>query len=192
MVRHISLALALASGLAVQAAVLWTEETDTIDARIGERQVKLMLTGSAVRTKSIFKIYTVDSYVEQSIKVRDARDMIETDEPKQLHLVMLRNITGPDMASAFEYQLRSNYPEPAFMEEVKTVANLLRGQTARKGEEIWFTHVPKVGFQCKSSGGMVHLVRNVEFSKAVWANYFGKNNVGENVKQALLSRLPRG
>ena len=104
---------------------------------------------------------------------------------------MLRNVAGPDMAEAFTTILRSNHPEPAFDEEVKTVAKILRGQTARKGDEIWFTHVPKVGFQCKASGGMMHLVRNVEFSKAVWENYFGKNNVGENVKQGLLSRLPK-
>jgi hypothetical protein len=95
------------------------------------------------------------------------------------------------MAEAFKNTLRANHPEPAFDEEVKSVAELLRGQTAHKGDEIWFSHVPKVGFHCRSSGGMLHLVRNVEFSKAVWENYFGKHNVGEQVKQGLLSRLPK-
>jgi hypothetical protein len=31
----------------------------------------------------------------------------------------------------------------------------------------------------------------VEFSQAVWENFFGKHNVGEDIKQALLSRLPK-
>jgi len=167
------------------------EETGIIESKIGDRQVKLMLTGSAVRTRSIFKIYAVDSYVELGHNVRTGEDMVALDCPKQLHLAMLRNVAGPDMAEAFTAILRSNHPEPAFEEEVKTVANILRGQTAHKGDEIWFTHIPKVGFQCRASGGMVHLVRNVDFSKAVWENYFGKHNVGDNVKRALLARLPK-
>ena len=151
----------------------------------------MMLTGSAVRTRSIFKIYAVESYVELGLKVRTPQDMIALDRPKQLHILMLRNVAGPDMAEAFTAMLRSNHPEPAFDEEVKTVANILRGRTAHKDDEIWFTHIPKVGFQCRDAAGAVHLVRNVDFSRAVWENYFGKNNVGENVKRALLSRLPK-
>jgi hypothetical protein len=192
MVRHIGPVVLLAGGLFV-----WLDsgargdESDVIDCKIGDRQVKMMLTGSAVRSKSIFKIYAIDSYVEQGLKIRTARDMIDVAGPKQLHLVMLRDVAGPDMAEAFTTTLRSNHPAPAFEEEVKAVAGMLRGQTAHKGDEIWFTHIPRVGFQCRTSGGVTHLVPNVEFSKAVWENYFGKNNVGEHVKRGLLSRLPK-
>jgi len=31
------------------------------------------------------------------------------------------------------------------------------------------------------------LIRNVEFSRAVWNNYFGENNCSEVVKRALVS-----
>src|SRR5438128_4926190 len=186
MVRSIFVGIALAGGLFWHWSELRGEDNGVIDCKIGDRQVKMMLTGSAIRTKSIFKIYAIDSYVEQGLKVRSAQDMIAVDQPKQLHLVMLRSVAGPDMAEAFTTMLRSNHPEPAFNDEVKTVGGLLRGRTAHKGDEIWFTHVPKIGFQCRASGGMMHLVRNVEFSKAVWENYFGKHNVGEQVKQGLL------
>jgi hypothetical protein len=169
----------------------WSKEATLIESKIGDRQIKMVLTGSAIRSKSIFRVYSIDSYVEQGLKIRTPQDMIDTDRPKQLRLIMLRNVNGPDMADAFTTMVRSNHPEPQFAEEVKTVAEILRGRTAKKGDEIWFTHVPKVGFQCESTGGMKHLVRNVEFSKAVWENYFGKHNVGENVKQGLLSRLPK-
>ncbi len=166
------------------------DEQETIENKIGDRQVKLMLTGSAVRSKGIFKVYTVGSYIEQGVRIRTARELVVADRPKQMHLCMLRNVAGPDMADAFVAVFRSNHPEPAFNEEVKTVAKILSGQTAHKGDDIWFTHIPKIGFQCQSSAGIAHLVRNVEFSKAVWENYFGQNNVGESVKLGLLSRLP--
>ena len=50
------------------------------------------LSPSAVRTKAIFKIYTVDSYMEEGLKVHSAADMVEADGLKELHLVMLRGV----------------------------------------------------------------------------------------------------
>jgi hypothetical protein len=192
MVRRILLIAALVAGWTWQRDNrLRGDEPPVLDSKIGDRNVKMTLTGSAVRTKSIFKVYAIDSYVEQGSKIRTAQDMIAADQPKQFHLTMLRKVSGPDMAENFLVMLRANHPEPEFQEEARAVATLLRGQTAHKGDEIWFTHVPKVGFQCQGPAGKVHLIRNVEFSKAVWENYFGKHNVGENVKQALLSRLPK-
>jgi hypothetical protein len=129
--------------------------------------------------------------VEQGAKIRSAQGMMALDCPKQLRLKMLLTVAGPEMAEAFTDIFRANYPEPAFAKEIEDVTKMLRGRTARKGDDIWFTHVPKAGFQCKTSGGTNHLIRNVEFSKAVWANYFGEHNVGEAVKKALLSRLPK-
>jgi len=170
---------------------LYGQEAGLVECKIGGRQVKMLHTGSAVRTKRFFKIYAIDSYVEQGVKIRTAQDMIGMDQAKQLRILMLRNVTGPNMAEAFTEILRANHPEPAFNEEVETVGKILRSQTAKKGEEIWFTHVPNVGLHCKTSEGMNYLILNVEFSKAVWENYFGNHNVGENVKQALLSRLPK-
>ena len=192
MFRVIFLALTLCGGLAGPIVhELRAGEPDQIESKIGGRSVKMVLTGSAVRTKSIFKIYSIESYIEHGLKVRTAEDMVAADQPKQLHLVMLRTVSGPDMADAFTSMVRANHPEPAFDVEVKKVAAILRAQTIQKGDEVWFTHVPKVGFQCRAPGGMSHTIANVAFSKAVWENYFGKHNVGDNVKQALLSRLPK-
>src|SRR5262245_58782120 len=84
---------------------LHADENKTIESKIGGRQCKMVLTGSAVRTKSIFKVYAIDSYIEHGAGIRTAEDMIAVDGPKQLHLVMLRTVAGPDMADAFIAQL---------------------------------------------------------------------------------------
>ena len=95
------------------------------------------------------------------------------------------------MASSFISLLRANHPEPQFKDEAQALAQLLRDTAIRKGDQVWFTHLPKVGFQCKTSAGAQHLIKNVEFSKAIWENYLGRFNVGDNVKQGLIARLPR-
>ena len=40
------------------------------------------------------------------------------------------------------------------------------------------------------STGMTYLVRNVEFSKVIWGNYFGKHVV-ENMRRGLSANLPK-
>ncbi len=165
------------------------QEAGVVDCVIGDQTVKMLLTGSAVRTKHFLKVYAIDSFIEQGMKVRTPEDMITADQSKQLRITMLRAVDGPTMADALTEILRANYPEPAFEDELKTVVKILESQDAKKGDAICFSHVPKVGLHCKTADGKTYLIRNVEFSKAVWANYFGKHNAGESVKKDLLARL---
>lgn len=189
MFRLILLTGVLAGSLPL-ATQLQAGEATTIERTINGQNCRMLLTGSAVRTKVIFKIYTVDSYVEEGLKVHTAQDMIDVDGPKQLHLVMLRSVGGAEMAEAFVQSVRAQFPAPAFNEEIETVAKQMRALAVKKGDEIWFTHIPKVGFQCQLSTGTSYLVRNAEFSKAIWSNYFGKHVV-DNIRSGLSANLPK-
>jgi hypothetical protein len=82
-----------------------------------------------------------------------------------------------------------NYPEPAFADEIATLTQLLRSDSARKGESIYLTHVPKVGLHCNRSGKVEYLIKSPKFARAVWDIYLGKNNLGEAIKKGLVSRL---
>jgi len=162
-----------------------------IESKIGDKRVKMVLTGSAVRIKRIVKVYNIESYMAEGLKIRTGEELAAADQPKQLHLTFLRTVGGAEMADAFVSLLRANHPEPAFAEEVEALAQLLRKHTVRKGDHVWLTHVPEVGLHCQVVGGTEHLIKGVEFSKAVWGNYFGKYNAGENVKRGLVALLPR-
>lgn len=161
-----------------------------IDRAIGERTVTMALTGSAVRKKLFFQVYAIGSYVEKGASIRSAEQLAAADVPKQLHLIMLRNVSGPDMAEAFEAITRKNYPAPMFAEEIKAFSNLLRARTASTGDHFFLTHIPKVGLEVKHLGKEAVVIRNPQFSQAVWDNYLGKTNVGEDVKRGLISKLP--
>jgi len=161
----------------------------SIEKEIGAMTVKLALTGTAVRKKGIFAVYSVASYLLEGAKVRSAEELAGADVPKQLHLVMIRSVSGQEMGSTFLAVFRQNHPEPAFKEEAQTLADLLRASTAQRGDNIFITHVPKVGLHCRRAGGEEILIKNVDFSKAVWDNYFGKRSISEDVKRGLTSRL---
>lgn len=186
-------------GLAVGIAALVTPSvlaqqpnySAEVERYVGENKVALSLTGSAIRKKLVFQVYALGSYVEKSAKsrIRTGEELAAADCPKQLHLIMLRTVSGPDMAEAFVTIARKNYPAPAYDEEIKTFVNMIRSRTASSGDHFFLTHIPKVGLEVKHQTKETIVIPNPRFSQVVWDIYFGRNNVGEDVKRGLLSAL---
>jgi hypothetical protein len=166
-----------------------TRYPSTIEANVGAKKVKLALTGTALRTKVIIKLYAIGSYVEQGAPVHSAAELCKADCPKRLHLVMERAVEGKDLAEAFRAAIRLNYGEPVFKDEVQTLTQFLRSTSVRKGEYIYLTHVPGVGLHGFVEGKADFLIKNPHFSQAVWEIYLGPHNLGENIKRGLTSRL---
>jgi hypothetical protein len=185
----------LAIGASVMAADLvgvpgsGTKYLSEVDATVGGKSVKLTLTGTAMRTKYILNVYAIGSYVQQGAKVKTAEELASVDCPKRLHLVMERTVDGKDMAEALRVAIRANYAEPAFNDEVTTLVQFMRSSVARKGDHITLTHVPGIGLNCSIAGKAEFMIKNEKFSRAVWDIYLGKNNVGENIKKGLVSRI---
>jgi hypothetical protein len=123
------------------------------------------------------------------VKVANPQELAAADRHKSLHLVFLRRVSGNDLAENFRLILRRNYPEPAFDEEVKMVTEHFRKKSAQVGDRLWITHLPGVGLHCRSTDREDLVIRNVAFSKAVWNNYLGEHNVGDDVKEGLTSEL---
>jgi hypothetical protein len=166
-----------------------TKYFSEVEASISGRPVKMILSGVAVRTKLIFNVYTVGSYVQQGAKVKTAEELAAADCAKRLHLVMERTVDGKDLAEAFRAAIRLNYPEPAFDDEVATLVQFIRNTSAQKGDHILMTHVPGVGLHFSVAGKADFLIKNVRFARAVWDIYLGPKNLGENIKKGLVSRL---
>lgn len=165
------------------------EYAPTATIASGGKAVKLTLTGAAMRQKVFVNVYAVASYVQEGAAVRGADDVAAADVPKQLQLVMQRDVAGKDMAEAFRGAIRLNYAEPTFQAEVETLVRMLRDSTVRKGDLIVLTHLPGVGLQVNVAGKNEFVVKNAKFSRAVWDIYLGPNNLGESIKKGLVSRL---
>jgi hypothetical protein len=166
-----------------------TKYPSEIESSVGGKNVKMVLTGAALRTKFIVNVYTIASYVQQDATVRTAEALATADCAKRLHLVMERTVDGKDMAEAFRAAIRMNHPEPEFNEEVNTLVQFMRSTSARKDDHICLTHVPGIGLHCSMAGRAEFLIKSVRFAQAVWEIYLGKNNLGESIKKSLVSRL---
>ena len=161
------------------------------ESEIGGQKVTLVKTGQAIRKKTIFNVYSVACYVQEGTKIRTAKEMVDADCSKVLHLIMLRTVTGKSMSESLVTILRQNHPAPAFAREVQALREKMITADANLGDHFLITHVPKVGLHFKHVGGEDIVIRDVAFSRAMWENYFGKHNVGEEVKTGLLSLLAK-
>lgn len=156
---------------------------------VGGKDVTLTLTGAALRKRVFFSVYTVGSYVQQGARVGSAEELASKDCAKQLHLVLERDIKGTDMADAIRSAIRANYDDPQFSDELKVMVEFLSKLEIKKGDNVRLTHVPGKGLHADVEGKAQILIENPAFSRAVWDIYFGKNNLGEAIKTALVARL---
>jgi hypothetical protein len=166
-----------------------TQFTTTMDITIGDKPFHLVLTGLALREKFFFNVYTIGSYVLDGVAVHTAEELAALNQPKQLHLVMEREVGGGDIAEAFRIAVRQNYPTPAFDDEVNRLVGMIREIDFKKGDHIYLTHQPGIGLRCQVIGKDDFTIENPDFSRAIWDIYLGQNNLGEGIKKGLTSRL---
>jgi chalcone isomerase-like protein len=160
-----------------------------LKADVGDKKVNLVLTGTALRKKLFFNVYTIGSYVQEGAGVHDGDELAGKNCPKQLHLVLERDVKGSDMADALRSAIRANYDDPQFAGELKMLVEFMGKLDIKKGDNVRLTHVPGKGLHADIEGKAQLLIENPSFSKAVWDIYFGKNNLGDAIKKALVARL---
>ena len=159
-----------------------------ITSTVADKKYEMKLTGAALRKKAFFSVYAVGSYVQNDFAGDSAEDLAKADTMKQLHLVMERDVDGKDMAKAFQEAVRANYPNE-FTDEIKKLRDIMQAHNARKGDHVWITHIPGYGIHINLVGKKAEHIAGVNFGKAVWEIYLGPKNVGEAVKNGLVSRI---
>ena len=165
-----------------------TEFPIASSAQIAGKEVALRLTGTAMRTKAIFNVYAIASYVAADAACKTAEELAAADVPKRLDLVFEREVSGRDMATAVRASVEANHPG-AFEPELKACAEHLAKETLKKGLKVALIHTPGVGIMVMLGEGKALRFDNVKFSAAMWDAYLGKHNVGDKVKRGLVSRL---
>jgi hypothetical protein len=160
-----------------------------IEPTVGGKAVKMDLTGTALRKRVVFKVYTIGSYVECGAGLRSAEELAGADVAKQLHLVMERDVEGKELADAVEKAIHKGRGDDAFADELKSLRDTMKALELKKGDNIRLTNVPKKGISCDVAGKKQILIENSDFSKAVWEIYLGKKNIDDDIKKALVSRL---
>jgi hypothetical protein len=160
-----------------------------ITAPVGGQPVRLVLTGTAVRTKYWLSVYTIGSYLKEGVKVRNADELTAVAAPKVLHLIFERNVEGGDVAQSFREAIAMNNPAPAFAAELDRLDRYFRAGAVHKGDHVWLTAVPGTGLVCQRASQPAVVIENAAFARAAWEVYLGPKNLDAAIRMGLTSRL---
>jgi hypothetical protein len=182
----LALALPLAA-LAAPANVAGVKYEDT--AQVGG--TKLLLNGSGLRLKAIFKVYTAALYLPAKATTPEA--VIAQPGPKRMHIVMLREINAAELGKLFARGMEDNAPRDEFSKSVAGVLQMsdifFQYKKLAAGDYFTADWVPGTGTVISVNGKQAgQPIKEPEFYSALLKIWLGKSPADTLLKEGLLGR----
>lgn len=150
---------------------------------------KLRLTGTGLRKKFVFNVYTVASYVAKDAEAKSATSLAALDDHKRLHLVMERGVDGKTMAEAFKDAIKKNHNPTKIQGQIDKMSGYLNASKAEDKHHIMFDHIPGKGVRIERTGQKPIMIEGLDFARAIWDIYLGKENISGDIKKGLTKKL---
>jgi hypothetical protein len=149
----------------------------------------LKLNGAGVRTKFVIKLYAAGLYLTD--KKTTVPEVLKSDGPRRMTLVMMREISSDAFGSAFMAGLNDNVDKA---EKSKIVSQISKfGEMfasidgLKKGDVLHLDWTPGSGTQCELNGKKVgELLPDLAFYNALLSIWLGEKPVDSSLKPALL------
>lgn len=162
-----------------------------VTAEIGGKKAEMRLTGHAVRRAMRIRFYKIGSYCCETVQPTDVDSLAAADVPKQLLLVMERDISSAILERSFRETFEKNDPDKKFVVEIQKMLDYMTSTALKKGEHVVITHLPKGGVSVRGRDQEPIVVNNPAFATVVWNVYMGPKGVSEELRTGLGSRLAK-
>lgn len=144
--------LAVADGETVGVAGSDVRFPTRMEVTVNYRPVRLVLTGTAMRTAHGLPVYAVASYVREGTPAKTAEQIAAADVVKVMQMVLERPLDGPTMFEGMRTGIRLNHSADAFAAELGQLERTLRSRDLAKGQHVRLTWLPRVGLRCEAAG----------------------------------------
>jgi len=149
----------------------------------------LKLNGAGLRTKFLFKVYAMGLYLQD--KKTTTADILASQGPRRVNLVMMRELTSEEFGNAFMAGLNANSDQA---ERTKVLPQTMKfGEmfaqisALKKGDVLTMDWLPGEGTQCMLNGKKIgDMVPDVAFYNAILRIWIGDKPVDSSLKPALL------
>ena len=149
----------------------------------------MTLTGAGLRTRFVFNVYAIGSYVAEGNKPRSAEELAKLDTAKMLYMVMERDVTGRDFIDALKSAMAKSEPSETFAAEFAQLSAALGRNAAKKGDHVILTAMPTGELRIQIVNKVELTIKNPAFTRAIWGIYLGAKPIDGELKAALASRL---
>ena len=174
----VCLLTALPAGAATLAGVTLPDQ-----ASVGGKN--LVLNGMGLRKKFVVKVYVGGLYLPQ--KQRDARNVLSIDQPRQMVMHFLYDVSKEQMCDAWNEGLEANTPNAA--EDVKIAFATLCGwmEDLPKGNRLVLAYVPGEGTAVEVNGKAKGTLPGKAVADAILATWIGPDPApGKDFKKSVL------
>lgn len=147
---------------------------------------KLGRNGIGARTVMFMRFYLAALYVEKAASSAGA--VLGPDRPREVRLVMVKEVTRARFQEAAQAGFDKNTPSPSAelrAKEAQFLA-LVPGQVA--GDTLTFSYEPGVGTRLKGSKVKETVIAGKDFADALFAIWLGEHPVDDGLKQGLLGK----
>ncbi len=159
--------------------------------RVAPNSPELALNGVGVRTRFFVKVYVAGLYATD--RKTTAADALALGGPKRFAMVMLRDVTAPQLTDALNDGFKANN-SPADQEryraqlgELTAIMNSLGG--AKKGEVVALDYLPETGTRVQLNGEPKGKpIPDEGFYRALLRVWLGENPVDADLKKGLLGQ----
>jgi Chalcone isomerase-like len=185
------LALALPLGAQAQTIDVGGAKIET-SAEVGGQ--KLVLNGSGVRFRAVFKVYAIGLYTKAKSDTVDG--VIKMDGAKRVSMKLLRDVDGKDLGKAFTDGMQKNMLSE---ERAKAINGIFKFgkvfqdiKRAPTGTHITVDWMPGSGAQIVIDGKpQGEVIAEPEFYSALLRIWLGEDPADEKLKAQLLGKAGR-
>lgn len=149
----------------------------------------LALNGAGVRYKAIFKVYAAGLYLPT--RSQDPQVVLQTREPRRLHIVMLRDIDGRELGKLFTRGMEQNVDRSELSKVIPGMMQMGELFSARRklaeGENFSVDWVPGEGTKISINGEHVlGPIKEPGFYASLMKIWLGNTPADHVLKDALL------
>ena len=161
----------------------------TVVMPVAGKPTQLDLTGVGLRSRFVFDIYAIGSYVQTGTAVSSAADLVKSNAAKVLYLVMERDVSGKDFTDAIRTAMAKSMPGQDFAGEFAQLSAAVGEQPAKKGEHVILTASPAGDLTVSIVNRVETTIKNPAFTRGVWEIYLGDKPVDGDIRTGLTSLL---
>lgn len=161
-------------------------------ARISEGGAELLLNGTGLRSRFMFRVYVGALYLEKNMAKKSAAAGAIINDPgaKRMALHMLRELPADQFADALEDGLKNNTAAEE-LPKLETRVKQLRAvfdavKVAKPGDVIVIDFVPGSGARISINGEIKTTIAGDDFSRALLRIWLGDKPADGNLKKGLL------
>lgn len=178
----------LSTLLLAQSFAQKTVEGVTFSEKHSFKTESFVLNGVGLREKYFIDLYVAGLYLKQ--KSNQAEQIIAADEPISIRLKIVSNMVTSEKMSAttkegFMKSLNNNLTP--LQKEIDQFLGSFKTIELKSGDLCELVYIPGEGVHFRVNDKELTLVKGLEFKKALFRIWLGKNPADENLKKDLLT-----